>query len=306
MTHSKILLVGGAGFIGSHLAQGLSADGWNVAIVDRIAPPSTEGRCEVILGDLRDLRLLRNALSRYSRVVYLAHESRTAPAADRLAANFINNVELFLLVLQEAIGCGLEEFTLFSTGGAVYGEPDRVPIGEDAPTNPLSPYGIAKLTMEKYLAMTARSEGFRHLCLRPSNPYGPGQSFTGTQGIVSVSMARIARGQAINILGDGSATKDYIFIDDLVAGVISLLRTHRASGVFNIGTGKGLSVVELLRLISKTIGKEPALAFGPPFAGDVSRNIMSCEKLRVATGWWPRVNIEEGLARTWDWMRPLL
>ena len=287
------------------MAQRLSGDGWRAAILDRTAPATLAEGCEIILGDLRDPRALRDAFRRYRRIVYLAHESQTAPAADRLAANLTGNIELFLLVLQEAIADGLEEFTLFSSGGAVYGEPARVPITEDAPTNPLSPYGIAKLTMEKYLAMAASNAGFRHLCLRPSNPYGPGQNFAGAQGLVAVSMARAARGESIRIFGDGSATKDYLFIDDLVAAVAALLDAHQTSGVFNIGTGRGLAVTELLRLIEATVGKELVLTFDDSRPGDVSRNILSYDKLHLATGWRPECDIENGLARTWNWMQPL-
>ena len=306
MKNSEALLVGGAGFIGAHLARNLSSDGWKVAILDRVAPTKGVPGCEVISGELRDTRVLRDALGRYSRVIYLAHEARAAPAADRLPANFINNLELFLLVLQESISCGLKEFTLFSSGGAVYGEPLTTPISEDAPANPVSPYGIAKLTMEKYLAMAASREGFRHLCLRPANPYGPDQNFNGAQGIVAVSMARVARRQEVKIFGDGSTTKDYLFIDDLTAAVVSLLQSPTASGVFNIGSGIGLSVAELLDLIAAAVGKRAVLKFEHPLVGDVSRNVLGIQKITAATGWQPATAIHDGLAKTWDWMRPLL
>lgn len=368
----RILLIGGAGFLGTNLANTFRKQDVEVGILDRLEPSDVQSGVAMFTGDLRDSHLLRSALSRYPRVIYLAHEAHSAPASERLPSNFLGNIELFLTVLQEARECRISEFTLLSSGGAVYGNPDHLPIPENHPKNPRSPYGIAKLTMEKYLAMAASQDGFRHLSIRPSNPYGPGQNIRSAQGLVAVAMAKIARGETITIRGDGSAIKDYLFIDDFADACLRLLttqstihhpsskiqnhpsfpstasathnapETHRSdhpsctreqsahsnilknvglsddllgsiampskhadlSGPFNIGSGQGTTVLELVAAISKVIGKDPIFDFQPAVAGDVQSNVLDCRKFRDATGWVPSVTLEEGLLRTWDWMKP--
>ena len=210
---------------------------------------------------------------------------------------------MFLTILEEATRAKVQEFALFSSGGAVYGENSNAAASEDDPKHPVSPYGILKLTMEQYLAMTAASRGFRHLCLRPSNPYGPGQNINGAQGLVAVSMARIARGQTVAMLGEGTAIKDYVFIDDFVGAVIGLLNEGRTSGTFNIGSGQGRSVREVVDLVAKTVGKNPIIEHRPMRKGDVQRNVLSIDAIKSLTGWTPTTSFEEGLAKTWEWMK---
>lgn len=306
MTQSSILLIGGAGFLGTALAHGLSRREWQVGIYDRLPPREPRRSVETFIGELGEADLLQRALSRYPRVVYLAQATATAPAADRLTSNFTRNLETFLKVLDESTQAGVEEFTLFSSGGAVYGEPEQLPVREEDAKQPASPYGVLKMTMELYLAMVAASVGFRHLCLRPSNPYGPGQNFEGAQGLVAIAMARIARGQPVSILGGGSAIKDYIYIDDFVDAVIRLLDASEAVGPFNIGSSQGRSVREVIDLVAKTVGKNVIVENKPRQAGDVQSSVLAINKITSLTGWMPTTTFEEGLAATWKWMSPKL
>lgn len=302
----RVLLIGGAGFLGNHLAKAFQESGFKVAILDRVEPRETHDENERFTGDLRDTHLLRAAISRYPRIVYLAHEANTAPTADRLPANFLGNIDLFLTVLEEARECQIEEFTLFSSGGAVYGQPIHLPIREDHPKNPRSPYGIAKLTMEKYLAMAAEQDGFRQIAIRPSNPYGPGQIYHAAQGIVAVAMSRIARGEPLIIRGDGSATKDYVFIEDFASACACLVTKTDASGPFNIGSGIGVPLLEVIASVEKTVGKSAVLGFEPAQSGDVSVNVLDIQKIGSATRWTPTTSLAAGLVQTWDWMEPKL
>ncbi len=303
---SEILLVGGSGFLGTAIAKGLSCREWQVGIFDRLPPREPRKNIETFIGDSSDTSLLRQALAKYPRVVYLAQSTAVAPAADRLMSSFTGNLEVFLKVLDEATRAGVREFTLFSSGGAVYGEPEHLPVKEDDRKHPLSPYGVLKMTMEHYLAMVAASEGFRYLCLRPSNPYGPGQNFEGAQGLVAVSMARIARGLPVSILGEGGAIKDYIYIDDFVDAVIRLLNASDASGAFNIGSAQGRSVREVIDLVAKAVNKEAIVERKPMQPGDVQRIVLDIAKIRSLTGWQPTTPFEEGLVETWRWMSPRL
>jgi UDP-glucose 4-epimerase len=306
MTKSSILLIGGSGFLGTALAEGLSHRGWQVGIYDRLPPRSLKGNVETFIGELSEPALLQRALARYPRVVYLAQATTNAPVADRLLSTFTSNLEIFLRILDEATRANVQEFTLFSSGGAVYGEPKQLPVREDDPKHPTSPYGVLKMTMEMYLAMVAASAGFRHLCLRPSNPYGPGQNFEGAQGLVAISMARIARGQPLSMLGEGSAIKDYVYINDFVDAVIRLLDISEASGPFNIGSGQGRSVREVIDLVSKTVGKNAILDIKPAQAGDVQSSVLAIDRITSLAGWKPTTAFEEGLAATWRWMSPKL
>jgi len=306
MTRSSILLIGGSGFLGTALAEGFSRREWQVGIFDRLPPREPKENVETFIGELSEADLLQRALAQYPRVVYLAQSTAAAPAADRLLSSFTVNLETFLKVLEAAICANMEEFTLFSSGGAVYGEPSKLPVGEDDPKHPLSPYGVLKMAMEQYLAMMASSVGFRHLCLRPSNPYGPGQNFEGPQGLVAVSMARIARGQPVSMLGEGSAIKDYVYIDDFVDAVIRLLDAAEASGSFNIGSGQGRSVRDVIDLVAKTVGKDTVVESKPKWAGDVQSSVLAIDKITSLTGWKPTTTFEEGLATTWRWMSPRL
>lgn len=304
--NSKILLVGGSGFLGRSLAAGLLRQGWKVGVLDRVAPDIPGEQAESFVGEVRDTALLGRALARYPRAIYLAQEAGAAPAADQVPANFVRNLEMFLAVLHEACRADIQEFTLFSSGGAVYGEPTRLPVCEDDPKQPVSPYGVMKIAMEHYLQMTASSRGFRQLCLRPSNPFGPGQNFNGVQGLVAISMAKIARGEPVAMLGEGTAIKDYLFIDDFVDAVISLLEANHASGPFNIGSGQGRSVHEVIALVAQAVGKDAIVERQPAQSGDVQSSVLAIDKITSLTGWKPATTFEEGLAATWRWMRPQL
>lgn len=306
MTKSNILLIGGSGFLGTALAEGLSRREWQVGVFDRCPPREPKKNVEAFVGEAGEAGLLQRALARYPRVVYLAQATAAAPAADRLLSSFTGNLEMFLKVLDEAVRAHIQEFTLFSSGGAVYGEPEKLPVSEGDPKHPLSPYGVLKMTMEQYLAMTAASAGFRHLCLRPSNPYGPGQNFEGAQGLVAISMALIARGQPVSMLGEGNAIKDYVYIDDFVDAVIRLLDTSEASGPFNIGSGQGRSVREVIDLVAKTVGKGAIVESKPTQQGDVQNSVLAIDKITSLTGWKPTTAFAEGLAATWKWMSPKL
>ena len=157
--------------------------------------------------------------------------------------------------------------------------------------------------MEKYLGMVAEQSGFRHLELRPANPYGPRQSVEAAQGIVAVAMARIARGEPVTIRGDGSSTKDYIFVDDFTEACVELISKPKATGPFNIGSGQGMRLLDLIAEIETVVGRKAELVFEPAQTGDVSANVLDISKIRETTGWTPTTSLNSGIARTWDWMK---
>jgi UDP-glucose 4-epimerase len=299
----EILLLGGAGFLGRRLARECQAHGWRVGVLDRVPIGDEDVAATQFIGELRDTHLLRTALKDFKRIVFLAHESRVAPANDRLPANFLNNIELFSLLLEECREAEVRDIILFSTGGAVYGEAEGIPMPENHPQNPCSLYGVAKLTMEKCLAVFATQTSCRHLIVRPSNPYGPGQNFNGPQGLIAVAMARIARGQEVTIRGNGRAVKDYLFIDDFAEAFQKLVADPEAQGAFNIGSGQATDVRQVIAHIEAILGKKAVLRFEPDQPGDVSRNVLDIAKICNLTGWSPRTQLPQGIQVTWDWMR---
>ena len=298
----KVLLVGGSGFLGTNLAQALHAKGFRVGILDRTTPPANSPAAQAFTGDLRDQDLRSVAFRDYRRFVYLAHEASKAPSAEASPENFVGNISLFVGLLEAATRSGADEFTLFSSGGAVYGPQDTMPIPESAPTNPISVYGASKLAMEKYLSVAATKHGFRHLIIRPSNPYGPGQNFLSPQGIVAVALAKIFRHETLTIRGDGSATKDYLFVTDLADAISGLLETPTASGPYNIGSGKGIALSTLIREIEEIIGCSAQIEYLHPHPADVHTNVLDISNIHKATGWTPSICLREGLLKTWNWL----
>jgi UDP-glucose 4-epimerase len=298
----SILLAGGGGFIGSQLVRALTQAGARCSVADRRAsldlPAGTEFHCT----SLTDTSRLRMALAGRDTLVYLAHEASAAPVAEKDEANLTLNFITFQKALEEAVGAGISTAILFSSGGAVYGHVEPTPIGEDTPTRPISIYGKTKVAMEQALHEVSSRTGLRGIVLRPSNAYGPGQNFNGAQGIISIGLARIARDKTLNVYGDGSTIKDYLFIDDLCSAVVSLLE-REACGVFNIGSGQGVCLRELFALLGSVVGRSPRLKYEPAIAGDVSFNVLDCRKIRNATGWQATVPLEEGIKQSWAWIR---
>lgn len=196
-----------------------------------------------------------------------------------------------MLTLEAAQAHGVERVLLFSSGGAVYGIPERLPIPEDHPLRPISAYGICKVAMENYLAMFAKRHGMRALIVRPSNPYGPGQDGRRQQGVIAVFTSKICQGEPVEIWGDGSATKDYLHVQDLAQATRLLLEAD-ADGTFNIGSGVGTSVLEIVQAIEQKTGKMAQLNFRPAIPTDVPNFVLDIAKLREATQFRPRATLE--------------
>lgn len=301
----SILLAGGSGFIGCHLVRALTRAGAACAVADRAESPGLPNGTEFHRTSLSDSARLHGALLGHDTLIYLAHESSAAPVAEQSEANLFLNLATFQAVLGAAVDAGISSVVLFSSGGAVYGRTEPHPIGEEAQARPTSVYGKTKLAMEQALNEVSKRTGLSGLVLRPSNAYGPGQNFQGQQGIISVGLARIAQDEAITIYGNGSAIKDYLFIDDLCSAVVALLRC-KASGVFNVGSGRGIPLSDLLDWLGSIVGRTPHLNFEPPIPGDVHYNVLDCSKIKEVAGWQTTVPLKEGIKRTWEWIRPRL
>ncbi len=301
----KALVIGGNGFIGSHLVDGLLALGWDVSVLDvqerRFdAMPS---RVRFIRGDLSQEFLVREALEGANVVFHLAwstiHEiANRDPAAD-IVANLVPTVRLIETCSQFGVG----RIVFISSGGTVYGPSKRLPINEIHSQDPITAYGITKLATEKYLQMYHHLLGLDYAILRPSVPYGPRQNPLGRQGAVAVFLYRVARDLPIPIYGDGSATRDYFYISDLVDALVMCAQKHlREQRIFNIGGNQEISLLNLVMRVEETVGKRAILEHLPDRAFDTKHIVLDTRQANSVLGWRPKVSFATGLDSTWRWM----
>lgn len=299
-----VLLTGGAGFIGSHLADDLLARGRRVVIVDNLSTGRRENvppGAVFVEGDVRTLDWDR--FFETHPVDWVSHHAAQAnvrlsiedPAADAEV-----NVLATLRLVAAALRRGIRRFLFASSGGTVYGEQETFPCDERHPTRPISPYGCAKLAAELYLDAYRRAGGLEPIVLRYANVYGPRQNPKGDSGIVAILAERLLAGERPRIFGDGRQTRDYVHVRDVVA-------VHRAAserwveGTYNVGTGIETSVLELLGRVSDWLRVEAEPVFEPPFAAEAKRNVLDSARLERVWGVRPRIRLEDGLAETLAW-----
>ncbi|HEX7069737.1 MAG TPA: SDR family oxidoreductase [Rhodothermales bacterium] len=302
----KILVTGGAGFIGSHVVDALLARGHEVHVLDDFSSGRSENvpsGVPVHAFDVRSqeaARLLQE--QRYEVMVHHAAQMdvRRSVADPRFDADV--NVSGFLNLMQAGVKSGLRRVVFASTGGAIYGEPDYVPQDEHHEARPLSPYGITKLTTEKYLFYYKIQYGISYVALRYANIYGPRQNPHGEAGVVAIFSQRMLSGENPVINGDGGQTRDYTFVGDVVRANVAAL-TYDGSGTFNIGTGVETSVVELFRRIRELSGSDAPETHVEAKPGEQRRSVLSSELARKELGWAPEVDLQEGLRQTVAWFR---
>ncbi len=304
----KVLLIGGCGFIGSHVADSLLAEGLRIRIYDRRPEPfrAPLPGVDYVTGDLADTAQIYEAMNGMDAVVHLV--STTVPATSNLdpVADITGNLVATVRLLEMMRAAGLRKLVYLSSGGTVYGIPRTDPVAESHPLQPISSYGIVKVAIENYLHMEHHLHGLRHVVLRASNPYGPRQGHTGIQGIIGTHLWRIARGEPVEIWGDGSVVRDFIHVRDLAALCVAALRSE-ATGCYNAGSGEGASVNQVVRSIDRTVqatGGAPVVPVHKPGRSfDVPRVVLDIARARAELAWAPRIGLDEGIAESWDWVR---
>jgi len=299
---SAVVIVGGAGFIGRHLAARLAADGVLATIFDRAQPAAIPG-VRAVVADLSDAEALRSVLAPGAAVVHLAWTTLPATSNADPAADLRDNALGSLRLWEACAAAQVGRVIYLSSGGTVYGNPRRLPIREDYPTEPICAYGVSKLAVEKYLGLFHRLHGLDYVVLRPGNAYGPGQDPGRGQSAATVFAYLAFRNEPITIWGDGSVTRDLLYVEDLVDAVVRVLSHDSGAGqprVFNVGTGRGTSLKELVDVIGRVMGRAPEVRYAPGRATDVSANVLDASRLRERTGWEPRVSLAEGIRRMLD------
>jgi UDP-glucose 4-epimerase len=301
------LVIGGGGFIGSHLVPCLLESGRKVTVLGRNTTPRHElpAAAAYVAGDFGNIDLIRGLLDGHDEVIHLAYATVPNTSFDNPLGDLLENLPSTVQLFAEVAARG-RRLVLVSSGGTVYGEGLNLPITEEHPTLPISPYGVTKLTLEKYAYLYSATHGLNVVCVRPSNAFGEGQLPFAGQGFVANAMASAMRGQDIRIFGPHGSVRDYIHAADLAKGIVSTLERGTTGEAYNLGSGVGrsnLDVVEAISPLMKEIGCAVRTVHEPARVFDVHANILDCTRLRQRTGWKPNVSFEEGLLRTRDWLR---
>ena len=295
----RALVTGGAGFIGSHVAEGLLARGDEVTILDDLSDGRRENvpaGARLVEGDIRDPAAVF-AEAKPELCFHLAAQKDVRISVARPDHDAELNVIGTIRVLEAAREHGAQ-IVFSSTGGAMYGECDE-PATEDKRPEPLAPYGASKLAGEEYLATYNRLYGTRHVSLRLGNVYGPRQDPHGEAGVVAIFFSRLLAGETPQIFGDGKQTRDYIYVGDVVRATLASQEVD--GGVYNVGTGRETSVVELLELCVRVAEKDVQPEFAPPRSGELQRSVLDPGRAVDELGWRPERSLEEGLRETWEW-----
>lgn len=301
------LIVGGGGFIGSHLVELLMARGSRNIIVAGRQPhtrfPLAAG-AHYVQGDIGATGFLQGLLEQCDEVVDLAYATVPKTSFDDPILDVQANLPSSVALLREAARSRLRRFILVSSGGTVYGNAKYLPIDESHPTNPISPYGITKLALEKYAQMFCCLESLPAVIVRPSNAYGIHQLGDLSQGFVGASIHATLHGKEVKLFGQQGTTRDYIFVTDLAEGIASALEHGIVGETYNIGTGVGLNnreVLEVLDSVARSTGYSVRTRILPERVFDVAANVLSSARLASVSGWFPRTTVEEGIRLTWQW-----
>lgn len=298
----RVLITGGAGFIGVHLADHLTqSGGYEVSVLDNESLGDRANldldRVRFLGGDLRSRSDVRGAVEGQDAVVHLAADTRVMDSIADPARNFENNVVGTFNLLEECRDLGVGRIVAASTGGAIVGDVPP-PVHERMAPQPTSPYGASKLMLEGYLSAYTGAYGIRGCALRFSNIYGPKSFHKGS--VVAHFYKRILTGEPLVVYGDGSQARDFLYVGDLVEGIRVAIDSD-AVGAFQLGSGKPTTVNELLELMRTATGRELDVRYEDFRAGEVRQTWCEVDKARQGFGFDPRTALDEGLRRTWEW-----
>ena len=302
----KVLVTGGAGFIGSHVVDAMLGEGYEVVVIDSLVT-GNRGNVNpdvlVLEADLRDPGLARIFQEHKPRFVcHLAAQASITKSIRGPLVDADENIMGSLNVLEECRNNDVEKIVFSSSGGAIYGEPISLPCDESHPIQPLAPYGAAKAAVELYLPIYRSLYGLRYTALRYANVYGPRQNPGGEAGVVAIFAGRMLNKERVTINGTGEQERDFLYVQDVArANVISL--STGDDDAFNLGSGVGTSVKEIFSYLDRLTGNSLSPQYRTLSEGEVFKIVLNTEKARRVLGWEPTVSLEEGLSRTVDSFR---
>ena len=302
----KVLVTGGAGFIGSHLVDRLVQEGNQVVVIDDLSTgkrKQVNKKAQFYKMDIRSKRIER--VFRKERpliVVHLAAQMNVRLSTEDPVFDAEVNILGTINLLEHAVKHGVRKVTFASSGGAVYGEQEVYPAGESHRTDPMSPYGISKLAGEKYLAYYTNTTGLRHVVLRFGNVYGPRQEPEGEAGVIAIFSKLMLEGGQPIINGTGKQTRDFVYVDDVVEAIMATIGED-IQGIFNVGTGQESTVNECYGIIKELTNSSCKDLYGAAKKGEQFRSVLDVKKLREGFDWEPQVSLPEGLKMTVEFFK---
>ncbi len=297
-------MLGAGGFLGTNLCRRLVASGARVRAFGRQSsfPDELEG-AEWYQGDFSDAGALASAVEGHDIVFHLIHATTPQSANVDMAEDVRQTVVASLALLEISRQVNVKRIVFVSSGGVIYGPTNLIPTPESAPTDPITAYGISKLAIEKYLALYHHLHGLEYRVLRVANPFGPFQVPRKNQGIVAVLISRALNGETTEIWGDGSVVRDYIFVEDVIDALEAAAVDVSDTRVFNVGTGQGRSLREVIDAIERQLGKKVQIEWRAARRIDVPISVISIKRAQEVFGWTPKTSFEEGLRQTIAWWR---
>ncbi|TKB67704.1 MAG: NAD-dependent epimerase/dehydratase family protein [Nitrospira sp.] len=302
----KVLVTGGAGFIGSHLVDRLIQEGHEVVVVDNLSTGKRRNlnrAARFFKLDIQSWRLERVFRNERPNVVmHLAAQMDVRKSVEDPIFDAQVNVLGTLNVLQQAVRHGVRKVVFSSSGGAIYGEQEIYPASESHVTRPLSPYGISKLCGEQYLSYYQRVSGLQMVNLRYANVYGPRQDPDGEAGVVAIFIQKLLNNEQAIVYGNGRQTRDFIYVEDVVEANLAVMG-QETQGTYNVGTGEETSINDVLRILVGHTNSTCKELHGPAKHGEQVRSVIDASKIRQELSWEPRTELNEGLERTIDYFR---
>lgn len=308
---TKVLLIGGGGFIGARLALRCKSVGFSVRVADIQAPSdeqvSADG-IEYVVGDFNDNADLDRMLDGVDVVVHLVHRVMLLGLNSSMLPEIERNVEPSIRLFDRCLDHSRARLVFVSSGGTVYGEPDeKSPIAEQVALRPISVYGTSKSIIEKVLGLYVAQRGLQAMVVRPGNAYGPGQLPFKGQGLIPTVMASALQGKPVTIYGDGTAVRDYVHVDDIAQGIVAAIQCGSNGEAYNIGTGRGVSINSLIndfiRPVMSAQGLDIELRYVESRGVDVGYNVLDTTKLSRECGFVAQMRLEDGIADTWSWIQ---
>ena len=284
VSRHDVLLLGGTGFIGSALARRLAQEKISAHVMDR-----------------QDTVRLEQVLPQCGAVIHLACATTPGSSANDPGLEF-GNLALTLRLLTLMRAQPQTHLIFFSSGGTVYGNPERLPVPEDALLAPLSNHGAGKASQEAF-CQVLRAQGYAVTILRPSNAYGPGQTMKSGFGLVRTMLEHVRSGTTMEVWGDGENIRDFVYIDDVVDATMALLKLPQDSGTYNLGSGVGCSVNQVRAIVEAACGRPLQTSYRPARGMDVRSVVLDNTRLHARLGWKPAVQLTDGIARTWNWLQ---
>jgi UDP-glucose 4-epimerase len=309
----RVLVTGGAGFIGSHIAEAYLKDGWDVVVLDDLSRGQEHNipkGARFVCADIRSPQARQVlATGKFDALNHHAAQIDVRVSVDQPAFDAGINVVGLVNLLEGAGEGGVRRVIFASSGGVVYGDPEVIPTPETAPKLPVSPYGVSKLSGEYYLRALGALRGFEGVAMRYANVFGPRQDPKSEAGVVSIFVSRLLAGEKLIVFGDGRQTRDYVFVKDVArANVLATTATLPASvefdaPAFNIATSIQRSVLELADSVGQVMGRKPELEFAPPRPGELFRSALDIGKAKAMLKWSPEWKFEDGLKPLVEWFQ---